>query len=659
MLATAIPHLLTLLLSLFIAIYFRPAEPAGRLFALLCLLYGLSGLEVFPRWGGVAFYTLAVLATIFISPTLLHFALVFPRQEEAIAGAARRWWSWLRTALYAPFILLAPFWLFFSLRSGEILAQMQTALMTPEALTWRDLAGALGVLLGEGTNLLLRSVAWVIGGYALVCAWRTLGQARRAPQAAGAELAAAARAQNQLKWVALGAGVAGTGLMLWTLLLFPVISHMGGWGDVVIKLFLMALPLATAVAILGYRLWDADVLINRTLVYGTLTGLLAGVYALVVAALSGLVGRTSPFPSLIAALVVAALFGRGRDWVQDRVDRAFYRSKLEFRRHLRELRQMLSTTIVRNDLVRLLTVTVPERLQLAEAWLVEPAMVDLAQAEQGLLERGAALVLPLAVGEETVGLYGLGSKRSGVPLNREERDLLTDLSYQAAVALANAQTNEALLAEYKRRERMLMEIHDTVLGELGAAMVGIENAKTRIVQQPAEAQHRLAVAQDAVRASMKELRQVITVLRPELPRLSLPEALQREMTRFARRGEFRGDFHVQGEPRLLSDSIIETLAGITREALNNVLKHAKADQVNVVLAYEEHRIRLVVRDNGVGFQPEQRTQGTGLRNMARRAEEAGGTLLVQSTPGEGTRIEVWIPTKEPALSEVKGGGNEN
>ena len=85
------------------------------------------------------------------------------------------------------------------------------------------------------------------------------------------------------------------------------------------------------------------------------------------------------------------------------------------------------------------------------------------------------------------------------------------------------------------------------------------------------------------------------------------------------------------------------LLRVCQEALANVRKHAGASRASIGLAYDEAEVRLVVSDDGTGFDPAAACTGYGLRGMRARAAEAGGSLLVRSAPGAGTAISVTVP----------------
>jgi signal transduction histidine kinase len=114
-----------------------------------------------------------------------------------------------------------------------------------------------------------------------------------------------------------------------------------------------------------------------------------------------------------------------------------------------------------------------------------------------------------------------------------------------------------------------------------------------------------------------------------------------------RRGGLKADLQVQGTERL-TPLVRQELYQIAQEALNNALKHARAQAVRVLLAFQESGTRLEVSDDGGGFEPQKASQGggLGLRGMRERTQAIGGTLRVESAPGKGTTIHVTVPTDQ-------------
>jgi signal transduction histidine kinase len=145
--------------------------------------------------------------------------------------------------------------------------------------------------------------------------------------------------------------------------------------------------------------------------------------------------------------------------------------------------------------------------------------------------------------------------------------------------------------------------------------------------------------------ALREMRLLIFELRPPvLKREGLAAALQVRLDavegRFGMETEFQGNGVSQ-----LSPDVEEGLYRVAQEALNNILKHARASSVAVSLSQSQEVVTLEIIDNGTGFDPlaARERGGFGLRGMEERAARLGGQLVIDSTPGKGTRIQVEIP----------------
>jgi len=130
---------------------------------------------------------------------------------------------------------------------------------------------------------------------------------------------------------------------------------------------------------------------------------------------------------------------------------------------------------------------------------------------------------------------------------------------------------------------------------------------------------------------------------------TLGEVLKQEMEKVITGGDIEASFVLSGEERVLPPGVESAFLRICQESLANVIKHANATQVTVNLAFDDSQVRLAIRDNGVGFDPEtprtrdRESGGFGLINMGERARLLGGELTAQSEPGQGTLVEAILP----------------
>ena len=206
------------------------------------------------------------------------------------------------------------------------------------------------------------------------------------------------------------------------------------------------------------------------------------------------------------------------------------------------------------------------------------------------------------------------------------------------------QTEElAIVAE---RSRLAREIHDT-LAQGFTAIIWQLNAGAQIVADGGkQAVASLEGVRDLAREGLQQARRAVWDLRAgPLEGSTLSEALKQETEKISDGGKTRATFSVSGEERVLQPGAEAALLRICQEALANILKHADATEAVVTLAFDDAQVRLVVEDNGVGFDPSlprERSKGGGgfgLISMRERARVWGGELTARSEPGQGTLVE--------------------
>ena len=273
----------------------------------------------------------------------------------------------------------------------------------------------------------------------------------------------------------------------------------------------------------------------------------------------------------------------------------------------------------------------------------------------GLLALGirSNVMVPLWDGDVCFGSLNMGSRQVG-KYGLDEMLLAGEIARQIAVAIMNARHCEDAprLAMLEERNRLAREIHDSLAQGLTAIIWQI-NATERLVERGGEqALQYLDRIRNLVRESLQEARRSVWDLRAgPLERLSLVEALREETDKVAGDGDIQTSFTVSGEERVLPPGVEGSILRICQEALGNILKHAGATQVDVSITFDDSRVRLAVRDNGVGFDPDIPTRrdkdggGFGLITMKERARLLGGDVSVQSGPGLGTLVEATLSLK--------------
>lgn len=243
--------------------------------------------------------------------------------------------------------------------------------------------------------------------------------------------------------------------------------------------------------------------------------------------------------------------------------------------------------------------------------------------------------------------------------NRKRREIIAELETTRS-ELARAERQAGTLEE---RQRLAGEIHDTLAQGLTSIVMTLEAAEGALDADPALARQHLGRAKQVARENLAEARRFVWALRPEtLEREPLAQALQRVAERWSGEVHIPLHFAVTGTAAPLPSTVEVTLLRATQEALENVRKHARATQVNVTLSFIEDQVALDVQDDGQGFTlqpttPQAGGQGFGLDAMHRRAEQLGGTLAVESAPGEGTVLSLVLPSE--ALTQPAPSPEEN
>jgi signal transduction histidine kinase len=149
------------------------------------------------------------------------------------------------------------------------------------------------------------------------------------------------------------------------------------------------------------------------------------------------------------------------------------------------------------------------------------------------------------------------------------------------------------------------------------------------------------------------MRALIFELRPmALKEEGLVQALRKHLAALRSRHGLEASLQIEGTERRLPSTVEEAAFRIVQESLNNVIKHAQANHVEVTLTYEDGALKTLTSDDGVGFAASAaRRGGMGMSSMRERAEAVGGSVAVSSRPGRGTRVKVTLPVPLPSEGE--------
>ena len=258
------------------------------------------------------------------------------------------------------------------------------------------------------------------------------------------------------------------------------------------------------------------------------------------------------------------------------------------------------------------------------------------------------LGVPIVTKGDIIGAFYL-TEKIGAP-NFDERDekVISVLAAHAAIAIENARLFEASreLSVIEERNRLARELHDAMTQNLFSLSLTAEAAAGSVRSDPARAETEIDRVRELARETQAELRSLVFELRPpDLEADGLVPTVRKDLDVLGRAHGLRADLQVHGTPELDSSVEIE-LYRIVQEALNNAVRHAQAQSVTVEVDAGGGTVTIMVRDDGVGFDPGARTireRRLGLTSMRERAEGLGGKVVVDSVPGSGTTVRVEVP----------------
>ncbi|MEJ8544117.1 sensor histidine kinase [Brevibacillus borstelensis] len=290
------------------------------------------------------------------------------------------------------------------------------------------------------------------------------------------------------------------------------------------------------------------------------------------------------------------------------------------------------------------------RVAYEEANRIQVELSIYREREDNLKKRRNDLERQLRTLEETIQRAEKLVTQIGVVLGY----LTGDLS-KVGEALEEAKQHQmmglkVIQAQEEERKRVAREIHDGPAQSMANVVLRSEIVDKMLKNERIlEAQMELHELKEMVRLSLADVRRIIFDLRPmALDDLGLVPTLQKYIQTYEDRTKISVDLVVFGIEQPLKSSVKAAMFRLVQECLNNVEKHSGANMVQVKIEFQENTLRLVVKDDGVGFdQAAQKAKGGsyGLLGMRERAQLLEGTMELQSSPGEGTRVMFQIPVK--------------
>lgn len=585
------------------------------------------GLQVSDLIGGAGFWLYKATTSIdflLFYIAALHFVLVFPHHHAYLARHPRLIW-----ALY-----LTPFAL-------DTLYLSATGLTSPHVLDWIGRANA-------AENLIVAALALAV----VVSVTWTYRASRDA------------ETRTKIRWLVFGALVSAvSGLVLWQIP--PLVLGHSLISANALGLLVLPFPLAIAIAILRHHLFDIDTVLNRTLVYGGLSGIIAGIYIAIVAVLGTLFqARGNLLIALVAAGVVAVLFQPLRVWLQRMVDRVMFGERDNPYAVLSRLGQRLETALAPESVLPAVAETVAQALKLPSVAIAmhdgERLTPDVAYG----VPVGAPVIIPLVYQREVVGQLRVSRRAPDEQFSPAEKHLLEDIAHQVGIAVHATRLTDDLqrsrarlvTAREEERRRIRRDLHDGIGPALAGMTLKVGAIRNVLASDPAAAGHMVDELGREIESAIGDIRRLVYALRPPaLDELGLVAALRAFATHGQLWREGEADAGEATRPHLPRVSIValpnlpplpaatEVAAyRIACEALTNAIRHANARTCHITLTLDYAALRLEIADDGVGLPPDHRA-GVGFVSMRERAEELGGTCAITSAPGEGVRIVATLP----------------
>lgn len=467
--------------------------------------------------------------------------------------------------------------------------------------------------------LLAVALAALVG--LVVAWWRSRGESR-----------------TRLMWLGLGALVAlitavgGTLLSPWS----------PGWvGPVSEAVAVAVLPVATGIGVLRSGLFDVEAVLDHTIVYAVLTGLVLATYFASVALATGVLGDDAARgASLLASAAVAVSLAPVKDRLHRLVDRAVYGDRARPYSVLAGLAAKLERTSALDELITTVTDTIARTLRLPYV------QIHLGAAHPA---PDGALALPLLTHGRQEGVMVIGARPGRSAFADDELALLRDLATQVAREVRIARLAQDLQESRERivrareeeRLRVRRDLHDGIGPTLAAAGLQVDALRERWASDDPLVTELLGKIKQEISESVGGVRHVVDGLRPPaLDDLGLAGVVREYAADLGAAGL---DVEVSCPPGLRVPSAAVEVAAyrIVTEAVTNVVRHAAAGRCTVTLDLDRGWLLVEVADDGrgVGSAP----AGVGTASMRERAAELGGEMTVGPRPGGGTVVRARLP----------------
>jgi signal transduction histidine kinase len=482
--------------------------------------------------------------------------------------------------------------------------------------------------------------------------------------------------RQQLKWLFLAAAIFGVALTT----AIPTFGIHGPGEFKAVQTFvilsLLGLPVATGVAILRYRLYDIDIVINKALVYTALAGFITIVYLATVIGIGaiagtpviGIRGTFSLVLPIAATAIIAVAFQPVRERIQAFANRLVYGELVTPYEAMAGFSHRMAGALSLDEILPRMAEAAARGIRAKRSRVRvflpgggERSSTWPAEVETDTFDR----ILNISHRGEAVGEISV-AKLTTDPITPAEEKLLADLASQGGLALHNVRLTEELqdrletisaqaaelqasrqrivAAQDSERRRIERDIHDGAQQPLVSIAVKLGLAKQLVTKDPRKAEdtlERLLVEANEAVETLRDLARGI------FPPLLADQGLIAALNAYMQKRGVNGTINADGgfEAGRFDPGLEAAIYFCCLEAIQNATKHAHGSPIELRFSSSDGWLAFSVMDQGPGFDPKTVKAGSGLQNMVDRIEALGGTLEMVSAPGAGTAVKGRLPAR--------------
>ena len=485
--------------------------------------------------------------------------------------------------------------------------------------------------------------------------------------------------QQQIKWFAFAyaglAAVAVVGFFVNLAVTHSAALTFSPVFQVVIPIAMIGVAISVGLAIFRYHLYDIDVIIRRTIVYGALVALIGALYLVIVVTIGTRIGLPQNDPAIpfVVAAIVALAFQPLRTRLTRYANRLVYGKRATPYEVLSHFSASVDSVYSHGELTERMAHLLADGTgaDRAEVWLrvgdeLRPSAtwpVGVANGTRPValagdsvpVVPGAADATPVTYQDELLGLLAVHKRE---PVSGTDHRLLTDLARQAAVVLRNerltaeledrlhelqASRQRLVNAQDEERRRLERDLHDGAQQNLVTLKIQLGLVKTLAAKNP----DRVGPMLEQLTADADEAIQVLRRFSHGIyPPILAEKGLEAALESHARLMLLPVEITQTGPLPRLPQQTESAVYFCVLEALQNVVKHAHAARARIELGVSDGRFTFAVVDDGQGFEPALARGGAGMQNMADRVNALGGQLEVSRDAGGGARVGGWVPAPQ-------------